>query len=155
MAYELSTWYFEDIKVGDEFVTPSRTITEADVTNFAYLSGDYNRLHVDEEFAKKTQFKGRIAHGLLGLAVSSGLFTRTELNKRWQDSGLAFLGLTWKFLRPIMIGDTIAVKAKVKDKGETKKGDRGIVTIERKVYNQRGEVVQEGETQMMLKKRGG
>ncbi|CAI8871633.1 Acyl dehydratase [Brevibacillus sp. IT-7CA2] len=143
--------YFEDFEVGESFLSPARTITETDVVNFAGLSGDYNALHVDEEYAKDTIFGERIAHGLLGLTVSSGLFTRTELNRRMSSTMIALLGInSWRFLRPLKFGDTIHLDIEIIGKEETSKPDRGIVYFKRKVVNQRGEVVQEGTTPMMI-----
>ena len=149
----MTDWYYEDLEVGFESVTPARTITEADIVTFAGLSGDYNALHTNEEFAKTTIFQGRIAHGLLGLAIASGLFTRTEFMQRIQKSLMAFLSLNWKFAGPIKMGDTISVKVRLIEKKETKKADRGIIVLERTVLNQRGEVVQQGETTMMIARR--
>lgn len=142
--------YFEEIQVGEEYVSPGRTVTEADIVIFAGLSGDYNVLHTDAEFMKTSIFGERIAHGLLGLAIQSGLLAR---NMR-PYATLAFLGLRWKFKGPIKIGDTIRVKAKVIEKRETSKQDRGIITLQRQVVNQQGEVVQEGETDVMVERRG-
>lgn len=149
----MTDWYYEDLEVGFESITPARTITEADIVTFAGLSGDYNALHTDEEFAKTTIFQGRIAHGLLGLAIASGLFTRTAFMQRIQKSLMAFLSLNWKFAGPIKMGDTISVKVRLIEKKETKKADRGIIVLERTVLNQRGEVVQQGETTMMIARR--
>ncbi len=141
--------YYEDVEVGDEWVSRGRTITEADIVNFAGLSGDYNPLHMDEEFAKRTIFGKRIAHGLLGLAVMSGLSSFYPLMKT-----VAFLGIKeWNFKAPIFIGDTIYVKTKVLEKRITSKGDRGIIVWEKKVVNQKGEVVQEGKTVTMVELR--
>lgn len=142
--------YFEEIKVGEEYLSPGRTVTEADIVIFAGLSGDYNVLHTDAEFMKSSIFGERIAHGLLGLAIQSGLLTRAMR----PYATLAFLGLRWKFKGPIKIGDTIKVRARVISKKETSKPDRGIVTLERQVINQKGEVVQEGETDLMVARRG-
>ncbi|MBI4247095.1 MAG: MaoC family dehydratase N-terminal domain-containing protein [Candidatus Rokubacteria bacterium] len=141
--------YFEDIPVGEECESPGRTVTEADIVLFAGLSGDYNVLHTDAEFMKQSIFGERIAHGLLGLAIQSGLFTRATQ----AYATLAFVGLRWKFKGPIKIGDTIRLRARVTDKRETSQPDRGLVTVERKVLNQRGEVVQEGETDLMVERR--
>ena len=96
--------FYEDYAVGDEFITPARTVTEADVAMFAALSGDYNRLHTDAEYAQQGPFGERIAHGLLGLSMVVGLQFRTDFDP---DSVLAFLGLSWKFTAPIKFGDTI------------------------------------------------
>jgi acyl dehydratase len=142
--------YFEEIQVGDEYLSPGRTVTEADIVAFAGLSGDYNVLHTDAEFMRTSIFGERIAHGLLGLAISSGLGTRAMPR---QFATLAFLGLRWRFKGPIKIGDTIKVRLNVAEKRETSKPDRGIVTIRRVVLNQHGETVQEGDTEIMVERR--
>ena len=146
----MTTWYFEDLQVGEEIISPARTVTESDIMTFAGLSGDYNALHTDEEFAEGTIYKGRVVHGLLGLAIASGLFTRTEFMHRIHNAVIAFLGLTWKFTGPIKIGDTIRVKVKLTDKKETRRPERGIIVLERTLINQRDEVVQQGETTLMI-----
>lgn len=142
--------HFEDLQIGDEYLSPGRTVTEADIVAFAGLSGDYNVLHTDAEFMRSSIFGERIAHGLLGLAIQSGLGTRAVARP---FATLAFLGLRWRFKAPIRIGDTIKVRLKVTDKRETTKPDRGIVVIQRSVTNQRGEVVQEGDTEIMVERR--
>jgi acyl dehydratase len=142
--------YFEDIQVGQEYVSPGRTVTEADIVAFAGLSGDYNVLHTDAEFMRTSIFGERIAHGLLGLAIQSGLGTRAMPRP---FATIAFLGLRWRFKGPIKIGDTIKVRIKVTDKRETSKPDRGIVVLQRSVANQRGEIVQEGDTDIMVERR--
>jgi len=147
---ELERQYFEDIRVGDQYVSPGRTVTEADIVAFAGLSGDYNVLHTDAEYMRTSIFGERIAHGLLGLALQSGLGTRAMARP---FATLAFLGLRWRFKAPIKIGDTIKVRLEVTDKRETSKPDRGIVVIQRSVLNQRGEVVQEGDTDIMVERR--
>src|ERR671934_1034989 len=134
--------YFDDIQVGEEYESPGRTVTEADIVLFAGLSGDYNVLHTDAEFMKQSVFGERIAHGLLGLAIQAGLFTRATP----AYATLAVVGLRWKFKGPIKIGDTIRLRATVSAKRETSKPDRGLITLARQVLNQRGDVVQEGET---------
>jgi acyl dehydratase len=147
---ERAQQYFEDIQVGDEYLSPGRTVTEADIVAFAGLSGDYNVLHTDAEFMRTSIFGERIAHGLLGLAISSGLGTRAVPRP---FATLAFLGLRWRFKGPIKIGDTIRVRIRVAAKRETSKPDRGIVTMQRTVVNQRDEVVQEGDTEIMVERR--
>ncbi len=141
--------HFEDIELGEEYESPGRTVTEADIVMFAGLSGDYNVLHTDAEFMKSSIFGERIAHGLLGLSIASGLLTRGMR----PYATIAFMGLRWKFKGPIKIGDTIRVRAKVAAKKETAKPDRGIISVARQVLNQRGEVVQEGETDVMVARR--
>lgn len=142
--------YFEDIEVGEEYESPGRTITESDIVLFAGLSGDYNIVHTDAEFMKTSIFGERIAHGLLGLSVQAGLLSRAML----PYATIAFGGLRWKFKAPIKIGDTIHVRARVTSKKETKP-DRGVVVLARTVLNQRGDVVQEGETELIVERRPG
>ena len=141
--------YFDDIALGEEYESPGRTVTEADIVTFAGLSGDYNGLHTDAEFMRQSIFGERIAHGLLGLAVQAGLFTRATQ----AYATLALVGLRWKFKGPIKIGDTIRLRAKVVAKKEAEKPDRGLVTVQRTILNQREEVVQEGETDLLVERR--
>ena len=140
--------YFEDIEIGEEYESPGRTVTETDIVLFAGLSGDYNVVHTDAEFMKTSMFGERIAHGLLGLSIQSGLLSRAML----PYATIAFGSLRWKFKAPIKIGDTIHVRARVASKKETK-ADRGVVVLDRTVLNQRGEVVQEGETELIVERR--
>jgi acyl dehydratase len=141
--------YFDDIEIGEEYESPGRTVTEADIVLFAGVSGDYNVVHTDAELMKTSIFGERIAHGLLGLAIQSGLLTRAMQ----PYATMAFAGLRWKFKGPIRIGDTIRVRGKVTAKKETSKPDRGLVTLARTVVNQRDEIVQEGETDLMVERR--
>jgi acyl dehydratase len=140
--------YFEDIAVGEEYESPGRTVTETDIVLFAGVSGDYNVVHTDAEFMKGSIFGERIAHGLLGLSIQSGLLSRAML----PYATIAFGSLRWKFKAPIRIGDTIRVRARVTSKKETKP-DRGVVVLDRTVLNQRDEVVQEGETELIVGRR--
>jgi acyl dehydratase len=141
--------FFEEIEVGEEYESPGRTITEADIVLFAGISGDFNVVHTDAELMKTSIFGERIAHGLLGLSVQSGLLARAMQ----PYATMAFAGLRWKFKGPIKIGDTIRVRGKVTAKAETAKADRGLVTLARTVVNQRDEVVQEGETDLLVERR--
>ena len=141
--------FFEEIEVGEEYESPGRTITEADIVLFAGISGDYNVVHTDAEFMKTSIFGERIAHGLLALSIQSGLLARAMQ----PYATMAFTGLRWKFKGPIKIGDTIRVRGKVTGKKDTSKTDRGLVTLQRTVVNQRDEVVQEGETDLMIERR--
>ena len=142
--------FFEDFAVGDEFVTPGRTVTEADVVMFAALSGDYNPVHTDAEYMKESIFGERIAHGLLGLSLVGGLKYRTDYAP---EADMAFLGLSWAFRGPIRFGDTIHAILRITAKRETSKPDRGILVQAIQVLNQQGQVVQEGEFTSMLKRR--
>jgi acyl dehydratase len=141
--------YFDEIEVGEEYESPGRTVTESDIVLFAGVSGDFNVLHTDAEFMKQSAFGERIAHGLLGLAIQAGLFARATTP--WAT--VALEGLRWKFKAPVKIGDTVRVRAKVTAKRETAKPDRGLVTVERRLVNQRDEVVQEGETDLVVERR--
>nr|HID14051.1 dehydratase [Anaerolineae bacterium] len=140
--------YFEEFEIGDEVETTARTITETDVILFAGLSGDYNPLHTDAEFAKGTLFGERIAHGLLGLAVASGLTSRLGFVEGTTE---AFIGLEWKFRAPIKIGDTVRVRAKVKQKKEMPRLGGGFVVFDVAVLNQRDETVQKGTWTVLIK----
>ncbi len=147
-----SPLYFEDFTVGDEFVTLSRTVTETDIVAFAGLSGDYNQLHTDAEFAKDTLFGERIAHGLLGLAITGGLKQRLGI---FDGTVMAFLGLTWDFVGPIRIGDTVHAKMVVAETRATSKSDRGILVQEVELINQNGSTVQKGRHTVMMRRRQG
>jgi len=142
--------YYEDFAVGDTVQTPGRTVTEADVVNFAGLSGDYNPLHTDAEFAGASPFGQRIAHGLLVVAFVSGLLARLSL---FDGTGLAFVDLRWKFLLPVFFGDTLRVRHSVAEKHATKSPRSGMVTFHIDVLNQKGEVVQTGERVLKLARR--
>jgi acyl dehydratase len=145
--------WFEDLEVGAAFDSPTRTVTEADVVNFACLSADFNRLHVDAEYAKQQPFGQRIAHGLLVLSVMSGLVTRMQLNTHLEPNLLGLLDIQCRFPKPTFIGDTLRVRVEVVDKTETSKRDRGVVAFRRQVLNQRGEVVVEGVWKLMVRRR--
>ena len=142
-------YYFEDFKIGMEFETGGKTITEADIVNFAALSGDWNLIHVDAEFAKNTIFGRRVAHGLLTLSIASGLITRLRLTEK---TIIAFYGIDdLRFTKPVFIGDTIKVVAKVVDKKD--KGEYGVVAYDIKVLKQTGEVVLVYEAKLAVKKK--
>ena len=145
--------YFEDLQVGDNDKTGGRTITEADIVNFAGLSGDFNPIHMDESHASKTVFKQRIAHGLLVLSVASGLFTQSEMNLSIKPNVMALMDIKWRFLKPVFIGDTVHMEIEITEKKETSKDDRGIIVTKRTVVNQKGDEVQQGEVMMMIKRR--
>jgi len=139
--------FYEDIEIGDEQTSPGRTVTEADIVNFAGLSGDFHVLHMDAEFAKITPFGKRIAHGILGLSIASGLVGRIPDTEKHKF--VAFLGMTWNFRKPVFIGDTIHVVRKVASKRPTKKPGLGVVTYDAQAINQHGDVCQEGEWNTM------
>lgn len=143
--------YYEELNPGDSWVSPRRTITEADIVMFAAMTGDHNPIHTDEEFAKTTIFGGRILHGPAGFAIATGLESRLGIK---EGTAIAFLGMTWDLKGPIKIGDTIRVEQKVTGKRETKKHTQGIVLFHVALVNQRDEVVQEGEWKIMMMRKG-
>lgn len=140
------------LQEGDAFDTASRTITETDVVNFACLSGDFNRLHVDREYAEATPFGQRIAHGLLVLSVLSGLTTQSSAYRSLEPSILALKDIACRFPRPTFLGDTIRVRVSVQSKHDAGKPDRGEVLFRREAINQRDEVVVQADFRMLLKK---
>lgn len=142
--------FFDDFERGEQFTTEARTIAEADLVRFADLSGDHHRLHLDEAYAKTTPFGGRIAHGMLGLSIASGLWVRLGL---LEESILAFLGLEWTFVAPVRIGDSVCVVITVKEKKASRQPDRGVITLRAVVQNQNGETVQEGSWTLLVKRR--
>jgi acyl dehydratase len=147
--HEVPVLTFDDLAVGDEWESPRRTITEADVVGFAGLSGDFNPLHMDHEAARRGPFGKPVAHGLLGLAVASGLTSQSP-----RVDTLAFLAITeWKFLRPIAFGDTIRVITRVVALEPKSRGRRGIVTWSRRVVDHQGRALQEGLTQTLVRGR--
>jgi len=145
--YRPRGFYFEEFVLGQKAESPSRTVTEADVVQFAGLSGDSNQLHTDAEFAKGTPYGQRIAHGLLGLSIASGLAARAGFI---EGTAQAFLGLTWKFRAPIFFGDSIRLRAKVNKMRPMPSMNGGLVVFAVTVLNQRDEVVQQGEWQLLV-----
>lgn len=141
---------FEDLRVGDRFVSPSRTVTEADLHTFAGLSGDYHGLHTDEEFARQSQYGGRICHGLLSLTVLTGLIVcRLGL---LETTGLAFLGIDGlRYMHPVRPGDTVHAVMEVQSlRLSRRKPDRGIVDFRLQGINHRGELFLEAIWHQLL-----
>jgi acyl dehydratase len=147
--HSLTLLGFDDLSPEDEWESPARTVTEADVLNFAGFSGDFNPLHVDHEAAKAGPFRKPVAHGLLGLAMASGLSSHAP-----RVDTLALLAvLEWKCLKPIAIGDTVHVISRVISLESRGRGRRGVVTWQRRLVNQDGATVQEGFTQTLVRAR--
>ena len=144
--------YFEDFEIGQEFVSPARTITSTDIVNFACLSGDFNEVHTNFEYCKTTQFGEPIAHGPLVYAVMGGLQYASGIN---DGTLIALLQIdAWKMLGAVKHGDTIRLHSRVLDKKESSKPDRGVVTFERKCVKQDGSVAQEMKATLMYRRRG-
>jgi acyl dehydratase len=144
--------FFEDFKVGEVLVTGRRTVEGGDVSRFAGLTGDFNPLRTDEVFAAQTPFGARVAHGILTLAVSNG---QQNLSGWFEGTALALLGLDrLRFTAPVKFGDTINTEMTVKQARDSAKGDRGVVTFDVVVKNQRGEVVCTYEENVLMRRRG-
>jgi acyl dehydratase len=139
--------YFDDFEIGDKLgPTRARTVTETDIVNFASLTGDWFQLHTDVEFANKSMFGERIAHGMLVLSIASALAPPYDL------AFLAFYGMdSVRFTAPVKIGDTIHVEAEVIDKKE-REGNSGTVTLRSYVKNQRNENVTVWDAKVLLAK---
>jgi len=145
--------YFEDFKEGMEFLTLGRTMTEADIVNFSGFTGDFNPLHTDAQYASESVFGERIAHGMCGLSMATGLLVRLNI---FEGTIVAFYGIDQlRFRAPIKIGDTIHVVAKVIEKKESKKQGEGLVAFQVNVVNQDGTSVMEGVVKTLMKKRPG
>ena len=140
--------YFEEFALGDSMTSPARTITETDIVAFAALSGDWTAIHTDAESAAKGVFGQRVAHGLLALSIASGLAVRLGFI---EGTAIAFRELEWKFSLPIVIGDTIHLRAEVAEKKAVPRLGGGIVTLAVEVLNQRSEVTQRGTWKMLVK----
>ena len=147
-SYQPRGKFFEEFEIGTEFVTMGRTVTETDIVNFAGISGDYNAIHTDAEFSKATPFGERIAHGLLGLSIATGLIMQLGL---MDGTVIAFMGLELKFKAPVKIGDTIHAVGKVKQTKAMKALGGGIVVVELRVLNQKNEITQQGEMTVLIK----
>ncbi len=143
--------FLEDLHPGDIFTGPERTITESDVVGFAGLSGDFNPIHTDVEFARETPYGQRVVYGLLIVSMMTGLLDRTGL---FSGSAIAMLGIRdWQFLAPVFIGDTIGFRLTITKVRRTRQGDRGVVERHFEVLNQDSTVVQAGHIDVMVRAR--
>lgn len=144
------SYYFDDLKVGDRWKTPTRTITETDIVLFNHVMGNVNRAFVDEEYMKETIFGKRFATGMMTIPIVGGLFTQLRLA---DETLLAMVGLEAKLTRPLFAGDTIYVEVEVAAKKETSKPDRGIVHFKYIPVNQKGETLGEVTEILLMKRR--
>lgn len=139
------------LDVGHSFQSAGRTITESDIVNFACLSGDFNRLHVDREYASGTPFGQRIAHGLLILSILSGLTTQSSGYRQLEPYVLALIDINCRFPKPTFIGDTIVVRVTVAEKTAQFRPGKDKVVFRREAINQRGEVVVQADFAMLMR----
>lgn len=150
---QIPSLYWEDLHEGLEDVSPARTITETDLVNFAGLSGDYNQVHTDAVFAAEHGLAGeRLVYGLLGLNITTGLFSRTAMGSGLQAQLIALLEVNWTFKAPLRVGDTLHVMARITDRRPTSNPARGIIELHRQLINQDGIVTQAGPSKLMIRR---
>jgi 3-hydroxybutyryl-CoA dehydratase len=143
--------FFEEFEVGQTITSSGRTVTESDVVGFAALSGDWNSLHTDAEYAAQHPFGQRVAHGLLGLCIAEGLADRLGFVEK---TALAFREIgSWTFRRPIFIGDTIRVRVTVVERQPVRRLGGGLVTFQVEILNQDDKVVQRGRWGVLVQGR--
>lgn len=144
--------YGDDFRIGDIFTTAAITVTETHVVNWAGLTGDFYPLHMDKEYAAKTQFGQRLAHGPLIFGLAVGLVAQSGVGA---DSVIAWLGVDdMRMQRPVLLGDTVRVRVEVKQQTPTKDPLRGVQVWLYTVLNQRDEAVMSFDYKMMFHMRG-
>ena len=143
--------YLEDMEPGRSWVSPRRTLGEADIVAFAGVSGDFNPLHVDEVFAGQSGFGRRVVHGALVFSVATGLRQQMPIFRGSMRALLELRG--WRFLKPVFSGETIVVVTTIVERRETSRPDQGVVVQGVEVVNQDGETVQSGELVSLIASR--
>ncbi|PRX10788.1 UNVERIFIED_ORG: acyl dehydratase [Martelella mediterranea] len=151
MAAEPRGRYFEDFEVGQVQETPRRTVTSTDIVNFACLSGDFNEVHTNWEYARTTPFGEPIAHAPLIYAIMGGLQYASGVN---DGTLLAVIGIDeWRMMKPVKHGDTVHMRSTVLSKKETSKPERGVVSFKREFVNQHDETVQSMTATFLYRRR--
>lgn len=140
---------FEEFEIGAAYESQARTITESDVVTFAGLSGDFNPLHTDAEFAKTTPFGERIVHGMLTVAISTGMSNWTGL---FAGTTIALIEQNIQYKGAVKFGDTVRLRLEVAEKKETSKPDRGIVKFAARMLNQYDELVVDMQWTLLMKR---
>ncbi len=151
MLYKVRGRTFDEFEIGEEIVSDARTLTEADVVNFACLSGDFHPEHTDEEYAKKGPLGERIAHGLLIMSIATGLLNQTGA---FEGTTIAVLEMRVRFIKAVKFGNTIRAIQRIVGKKETSKTDRGVLTSHVMVLNQDDQTVLEADLVELLYRRG-
>lgn len=141
---------WDDLQEGASYWSTGRTVTEHDVAAFSALSGDFNPLHVDQEAGRRSEFGQRVPHGPLGILFAIGGYDRIGL---LEGVVVALLEINWRFVEPVLIGDTVRTKVTVTELRETRKPDRGVATLHIDLYNQREQIVQAGEHIFLVHRR--
>lgn len=140
--------YFEEFSAGQKISTVGRTVSEGDIYTFAGLTGDYNQIHTNAAFASKTQFGQRIAHGLLGLSISTGLIMQTGF---LEGTVLAFREINeWKFVKPFFIGDTVSAELTITETKALPRIGGGAIIAAIVVKNQNDEICQRGSLNLLV-----
>jgi acyl dehydratase len=148
ISYKPRGLYFEEFEIGQVLVTAGRTVTESDIVRFAGLSGDFNQIHTDADYAARDPFGQRVAHGLLVQSIASGLAVQSGVI---EGTVLAFRELSCKFSLPVYIGDTIRVNLEIVEKKALPRLGGGQVVMKIRVFNQQGKAVQRGNWVMLVK----
>lgn len=143
--------FFEDLAPGRAWPTPARDVTARDIDDFVSLTGDAHPLHVDGAAARAAGFEGRVAHGVLGLALATGLVSGLGLT---HGTLVALAGIEWRFVAPIVPGDRLTATVEVAARRPTAKAGRGLVVFRVAVMNQRGALVQDGTWTELVRCRG-
>jgi acyl dehydratase len=143
--------YFDELPVGETLASPPRTVTVEDIDAFVRLSGDDNRLHTDDAFAREAGFDGRIAHGALVVSLATGLAWRTGL---LANTTLAFRSIEkWKFSAPVYPGDALTLRGRVAERRALPRARAGLVRFDLEVVNQRAQVVSAGSLRMLMRRK--
>ena len=139
--------YFEEFELGSTLRTRGRTITETDLVSFAALTGDYNPMHTDADYARESFMGARVAHGMLTLSYAVGQAYQLGILER---TVLGFRGLEMKFSAPVFIGDTVHAELKVKETKPARRLGGGVVTLDLRVIKQDGTVAQKGSLSLLM-----
>ena len=151
MPYKARGRTFEEFTIDEEIMSGVRTVTEADVVNFANLSGDFHPEHMNDEYARKGPFGERVAHGLLIFSMATGLLNQTGV---FEGTSIAILESKSRFIKAVKFGDTIRAIQKIVGKKETSKPDRGVLSTRITVLNQNDETVLEADLTVLLYRHG-
>jgi acyl dehydratase len=141
--------FYHDFEPGQTFVSQGRTMTETDLTMFSMLTGDWNPVHSDAEFAKGTRFGQRLMHGAFGIGIAVGLMHTLGI---FEESAIALLDVQeWRFLEPVYIGDTLHLRLSILDKSLGKSGNSGRIGRRFELINQQGRVAHSGRADVLVR----